>query len=165
MNLQIQIKKEHNKPSTLSCNRQDGTVTYGKLQIGFEIHDIAHYVIETQLELKNAFYGLLSKGFDIHDFQLPNEKRPEALKPENLPIEALATEHLVNLLTIDFLQSESKMNIVKTLNDVLSENELAFPREVKAEEISSIQEELAKLMQQWNQLQHGECLEMFFEIV
>lgn len=163
MNLQIQIKKEYNKPTTLSCKRQDGTVTYGKLQIGFEIHDIAHYVVETQLELKNAFYGMLSKGFDIHDFQLPKEERPEALKPENLPIEALATEHLVNLLTIAFFQSDSEMNIANMLNEILSEHELAFPKEVKAEEISSIQRELAKLMHQWNQLQHGEYLEMTFK--
>ncbi len=55
------------------------------------------------------------------------------------------------------------MNIANTLNEILSEHELAFPNEVKAEEISSIQRELVKLMHQWNQLRHGECLEMTFK--
>ena len=111
MKLQIKIKKEYNKPSTLSCTREDGSITYAKLQVDFEIHDIAHYVVEQQLQLKNAFYGLLCQGYQINDFLLPKKERPEALQPENLPPEALATEHLVNLLTIDFVQSENQMEV------------------------------------------------------
>ena len=115
----IQIKKELNKPSTLSCTREDGSLTYSKLQVDFEIHDIAHYVVERHLGFKNAFYGLLTQGYQINDFMLPKEQRPESLQPQNLPSEALVTEHLVNLLTIDFMQSEDGMDILEMFKIIL----------------------------------------------
>lgn len=164
MALQINIKREFNKPSTLKCVRKDGSITYSKIQIDFEIHDIAHFVVEKQLELKKAFYGLLAQGYQIDDFMLPKEERPEALQPQNLPAEALATEHLVNLLTIDFMQTGGEMDIPKTLNDILEENGLSFPEKVTAEKIISMKKELALLMTQWNALQGNQTLEMILEL-
>ncbi len=163
MYLKIQIKKEVNKPSTLLCTRRDGSITYSKIQIDFEIHDIAHYAVEMQLQLKNAFYGLLSRGYQICDFLLPKDERPKELQPQNLPSEALATEHLVNLLTIDFMQTDGEMDISKMLEDILDDNGLSFPEKVKKEKITSIQKELVDLMVQWNKLQSGQSLEMVFE--
>jgi len=162
MKLQIKIKKEHNKPSTLSCTREDGSITYSKLQVGFEIHDIAHYIVEQQLQLKNSFYGLLSQGYQISDFMLPKEKRPEALQPKNLPPEVLITEHLVNLLTIDFMQSDNEIDILKALAGILKDNGLILSKKVGEEKIILIQKELAVLMSQWNKLTRNETLEMAF---
>jgi len=163
MILQIHLKKEYNKPTTLNCTRENGSITYSKIQLDFEIHDIAHYVVEKQLRLKNAFYGLLSQGYQINDFMLPNQKRPEALQPQNLPSEALATEHLVNLLTIDFMQANNEMEITKELNDILMKNKLSFPEIVSPEKIVLMQKELANLMNQWHKLRSGETLEMILE--
>jgi len=162
--LQIQIKKEHEKSSTLSCVRRDGSITFSKLQVGFEIHDIAHYVVEKQFQLKNAFFGLLSQGYQINDFMLPKEKRPNALQPKNLPSEALATEHLVNLLSIDFMQSEREMDVSGTLEQILEEHGLSFPNKAEKEKITSMQKELKLLMFKWNQLPNNETLEMIFEL-
>ncbi len=164
MKLQIRIKKEYKQPSTLSCTREDGSITYAKLQLDFEIHDIAHYVVEKQLQLKNAFYGLLCQGYQINDFMLPKKERPEALQPEKLPPEALATEHLVNLLTIDFVQSEQQMEVSKTLKSILDENSLAFPENPTGEKVLSMQKELAVLMAKWNALPYNQTLEMTFEL-
>jgi len=163
MILQIRLKKEYNKPSTLNCIRENGSTTYSKIQLDFEIYDIAHYVVEKQLRLKNAFYGLLSQGYQINDFMLPNEKRPEALQPQNLRSEALATEHLVNLLTIYFMQTDSEMEIAKELNNILQEKNLSFPEKVSPEKIILIQKELANLMNRWHKLKSSETLEMIFE--
>ena len=128
MSLSIQIKKESGSPSVLMVKRPDGTETYSKIQTDFEIHDIAHYVVEKQLGFKNAFYGLLLRGYQITDFQLPKDKRPKALWPQNMHQEALVTEHFVNLLTIDFMGSEERMNILETLKTILHENDLYFPK-------------------------------------
>lgn len=162
--LKIRIKKENHKSSTLTCTREDGSVTYSKIQDDFEIHDIAHYVVEQQLQLKNAFYGLLSQGYQINEFMLPKDKRPHALRPQNLPPEALATEHLVNLLTIDFMGNGGEIDISKTLESILQENGLSFPQEVKGERVISMQRELVDLMDKWNSVQSGEALEMILEL-
>lgn len=164
MLLSIHIKKINDAPSVLKVKRPDGTTTYSKLQVNFEIHDIAHFVVEKQLRLKNAFYGLLSQGYQINDFLLPKEERPVALQPQNIPREALATEHLVNLLTIDFMSMEPEMDISKTLEEILEGNELSFPEKVDKEKLISIQKELTDLMTQWNKLDGGQELKMKLEL-
>jgi len=160
----IYIKKIKNAPSVLTVKRTDGSTTYSRLQVNFEIHDIAHFVVEKQLRLNNAFYGLLSQGYQINDFLLPKEERPDKLQPQNLPQEALATEHLVNLLTIDFMSTAPGMDISKTLESILKENELSFPEKVSAAKIISIQEELANLMSKWNELDGGQELKLKLDL-
>jgi len=160
MLLIVQIKKTRTGLSTLTVERPDGTKTYSKLNLGFEIHDIAHYVVEKQLRLQNSFYGMLSQGYQIEDFQLPKKNRPEALQPKNIPREALATEHLVNLLTIDFMSDESQMNILESLSNILKENNLPLPHELNVEKLTSIKKELADWMLKWNALESGKILKM-----
>ena len=51
-NMQIQLSKFLDKPATLSCVRDDGSVmwqNYGKQGDFFPIHDLSHFVVETEL--------------------------------------------------------------------------------------------------------------------
>ncbi len=164
MKLLIHLKKENNKATVLYCTRENNATTYAKLHKGLEIHDIAHYIVEQHLGFKNAFYGLLSKGYAIEDFQLPKKQRSEALYPKNLHHEALVTEHIVNLLQTEFIQPEPKMDILKTLKTILSENELPFPTDLTTEKLLLITEELKVQMVKWNTLASGEKLELIFEV-
>ncbi|MGI9550485.1 MAG: hypothetical protein ACR2MT_04750 [Aurantibacter sp.] len=158
MLLSIRVKKEPNSQSVLTVGRPDGTTTYSRIHNNFEIHDIAHYVVEEQLGFKNAFYGLLSQGYQIDEFQLPKEIRPIRLRPEHIPQEALVTEHLVNLLTIDFMQPESKMDIFQTFKTILIDKNLPFPKSLDNEKLASIQKGLSDLMYRWNELKNGQEL-------
>ncbi len=81
--MKIQFKKGKDK-STLHCIRKDGTATWSTIYQGMEIHDLAHFAVETELGFKKAFYGLLASGYAIQDFALPRAKRPKSLLPENL---------------------------------------------------------------------------------
>ena len=164
MYLRIQIKKEYDKPSTLTCTREDSSTTFSKLQANFEIHDIAHFVVEKHLKLKNAFYGLLAQGYQIDDFLIPKQKRPEALQSQNLPPEALFTEHLVNLLTVDYMQSDTKMDIASMLEGILEGQKLPFPEKLKKQKIVLIQKELSALMSKWDKLTAGNYLELILQI-
>lgn len=148
----------------MTVKRPDGTITFSKLQENFEIHDIVHYVVKKQLLLKNAFYGLLAKGYQINDFLLPKNERPLALQSQNIPQEALATEHFVNLLTINFMSNKPEIDIFETLSNILKENKLMFPEKVSSERIISIQKELADLMAAWKQLKGGQELKMELEV-
>ncbi len=156
--LSIHIKKGDNRQSTISVIRRDGTKTYSKIPDDFEVHDIAHYVVEKQLEFSNSFYGLLAQGHQIQDFQLSKEKRPDTLWPQNIPKEALTTEHLVNLVTIDFMGSRGQMDVLENLRAILKENNLVYPKELNREKLESIRKELFELMEKWNTLGNGEKL-------
>ena len=76
----IRFKKGKNrskhKPDTLTCIRDDGSVTWTYLHHEFALQDLAHYVVETTLGLENAFLGLIAKGYDIPDFNQPKAERP-----------------------------------------------------------------------------------------
>ena len=70
--MKIQFKKENHKPSILTCTRTDGSTTWVKMYPGFEAHDLGHYAVETVLKFENAFYGMIAKGSNIEDFEMPS---------------------------------------------------------------------------------------------
>ncbi|GAB5472093.1 MAG: hypothetical protein Mars2KO_01920 [Maribacter sp.] len=165
MNLRIQLKKKHHNTTILNCIRSDGSNTFTKLPLNLEIHDIAHYVVEKQLGFTHAFYGLLALGYEIGDFQLPREERPQALQPKNLHPEALMTEHLVNVLQIDFqCPAADQLDLIKTIGTILKENNLAFPEQLNQERLRDIREELKRLMRNWEQVEVGGHLELVLHI-
>lgn len=165
MRLQIQIEKRHNDRSILRCTREDGSSTHTRLYPNLEVHDIAHYVVEQELGFMHAFYGLLSRGHAITDFELPKEQRPLALIPSNLHPEALITEHLVNLLQIDYQNlGGASMDILKALAPILEENGLPFPGQLHQERLNHIQQSLKDKMWEWNAVPTGSCLTLVFEI-
>ncbi|NQZ43659.1 MAG: hypothetical protein HRT65_05060 [Flavobacteriaceae bacterium] len=160
--MRIQFRKFTAKPSTLSCIRADGSMTWTTLHPGTEGHDLAHFAVEKVLGFQKAFYGLLSAGFEIQDFELPKEERPKALWPKNLPQEALVTEHLVNLLTISSLDTQGAFDLLATLVPILESNALELPAGLDHRQCSEIQREFKVLWGQWVALQPGETLELHF---
>ena len=73
--LTIRIKKNTDGTAALSCTRADGTVTWQRQQgaqgLFFPRHDLTHYAVETVLEYRSAFYGLIATGWNISDFGPP----------------------------------------------------------------------------------------------
>ncbi len=159
----IKFRKGIDKPGTLTCVRPDGSTTWTKLHPGIEMHDFAHFVVETELGFPNAFYGIVAKGFDIGDFELPREQRPVALKPVNLPVEALQTEHIVNLLQTRFPNSNQDLDFITTLKNILTEKEIDFPKVLDQEKLNRINERLRDLLFKWNELENGGTLELEFD--
>src|SRR5258706_9947829 len=90
-------KDEH----IFSCIRKDGSSTWKHVGAFFILHDLGHYAVETILQLKNAFLGMVAAGTDINDFDLPKEQRDFVLTNETI-----FAEHLVNLVVIDYTQGK-----------------------------------------------------------
>ncbi|PWL40071.1 hypothetical protein DKG77_04395 [Flagellimonas aquimarina] len=161
----IQFKKYRDKQSTLTCIRSDGTRTWDKLQMDFELHDLAHFAIETELGFTNAFYGLLAKGYNIQDFALPLEQRPQALISKNLPAESLQTEHIANLLLIDHFQKNIGSDFINQLKGMLKQNDLAFPEMLTQERLKKINDSFEELILKWYALAEEETMSLFFNLV
>ncbi|WP_092979785.1 hypothetical protein [Robiginitalea myxolifaciens] len=160
--LKIQLQKKRDL-AILRCERPDGSITFSRMQHAMAFHDLAHYAVEMELGFSQAFYGLLAEGYAIEDFELPRDKRPEALIPANLPEESLQTEHLVNLLQVHAIQ-DSTTDIRKQLAEILAENELSYPKNLSPERLASIQERLQELLENWKRLQVGQSLELSFPL-
>jgi len=164
MKLKIEISKEFEKPSVLTCSREDGTITYAKLHPNLEIHDIAHFVVETNLKFSNAFYGLLAQGYSISDFQLPKDKRPKELQPKNLAPEALITEHIVNILQTKYAQGKQETDYLSITATILKERKLSFPASFTAKKFEEMYYQLEDLMIQWEALSFNQKLVLNFEV-
>ncbi|MEZ5040894.1 MAG: hypothetical protein R2828_13445 [Saprospiraceae bacterium] len=143
--------------------RTDGTATWTKLRPGLEAHDLAHYVIETVLGYKNAFYGLINQGYEVGDFELPREQRPEALIPANIPLEAIQTEYIVNQLQTEYLSYGQSPDFVETLAAALKEKALPFPSALTLERLEEIRMQFRTLLFQWHALNEGD--ELALEII
>jgi hypothetical protein len=68
--VKIQIKKRANSKHIISYVR-DGLETYWIEADNFLVlHDICHFAIETTLEYKTAFWGLVNSGINPSDFEV-----------------------------------------------------------------------------------------------
>jgi hypothetical protein len=151
------------KPCVLTIVRDDGTSTWSKLNSGLETHDLAHYAVESTLQFGNAFYGLINKGFSVADFELPKDQRPIAVRPENLHPEALITEHIVNLLEIELLNSGFNNMFIEELEAILKTSQLNTPKNLDDNVLNDIRKTYHSLYNQWLVLTDGQELKLEFK--
>ncbi|MCG9127368.1 hypothetical protein JT359_07160 [Candidatus Poribacteria bacterium] len=147
----IRIKKGKNrykhKPDTLTCIRDDGSVTWTHIYPAFVLHDLSHYVVEKTLGFKDAFLGLVSKGYNIPEFSLPKSNRSF-----EIPDEAISVEPIVALLQMEHWDSFPE----KLINIESAE----LPPHITFEQIDNMRKKLNELVQQWEDLLPGETLEL-----
>ena len=88
--LTIRIKKNADGSAAISCRREDGSVTWQRQQGAqgrfFPLHDLTHYAVETVLNHRRGFYGLVADGWDLSDFGAPwpRGRMPEDMDPSEL---------------------------------------------------------------------------------
>ena len=69
--LSIQITKRTDGSGVLRCVRADGSMTWQKQKSRhaafFALHDLTHFAVESALEFRRGFYGLIADGWEIDD--------------------------------------------------------------------------------------------------
>jgi hypothetical protein len=161
--LTIRIKKNIDGSSALSCTRTDGSVTWqsNKGQTGrfFPPHDLTHYAVETILEHRRGFYGLVAEGWDMSDFGTPWPRGP-------LPADADPTE-----LIVGFLDAERAGNVRWTAAEL--KDKVALYNEthhtdvavdLTDDQLAQIRKRRAELFAMWEAVQPGEALELPFDV-
>src|SRR5215831_9574962 len=77
--LRVRFKKNHDGTAALSCTREDGSVTWQRQDRAggfFTRHDLTHYAVETVLNHRRGFYGLIAEGWNFSDFGRPWTRGP-----------------------------------------------------------------------------------------
>jgi hypothetical protein len=114
--LKIRLKRRSDGSAALTCEREDGSVTWqrqeGSIGMVFPSHDLTHYAVETALGYNHGFFGLVADGWDISDFASPWSRGP-------IPPEALEVELIVGLLDMQRL-----MNADWTAAELLEQGKL-----------------------------------------
>lgn len=156
----IRFKKGKNrskhKPDTLTCIRDDGSVTWTHLHRGFVQHDFAHYVVEKTLGFENAFFGLVAKGYNIPDFS-----EPKAERSFEIPEEAIDTEPIVALLQADLRED---LGYSGDSDGIFQDHRTSLPVDITVEQLKVMRQELRTLLERWYDLQLGESMTLQFKI-
>ncbi|MEO5583293.1 MAG: hypothetical protein ABIR66_11415 [Saprospiraceae bacterium] len=147
--------------SKLICTRNDGSFTSSMMHPGVELHDIIHYAVETILEFKLGFYGILDQGYQIEEFEIPRHRRPLALIPSNLPIESIQAEFLVNQLMMETLQGPIA-DFMAVFIKALEANKIPFPDRLNETTLSEIRKLIETIKNQWATIEEGKSMELIF---
>jgi hypothetical protein len=148
----IHFKKDSDRNFILHCVRDDGTETYQKYQWGaFQVeHDIMHYVVETTLGYKHAFYGILASGKDISWF---NELRDEDKKSNGSTImngEAVQAEMMV--IALQTMRDDDELF---SLAPAMWQDSKVQPYSFTREQVVAIRARTAELVEEWNASKEG----------
>lgn len=160
--LVIRMKKKTDGSSALSCVRADGSVTWqrneGPQGRFFPVHDLTHYAVETVLEHRRGFYGLVAEGWDLTDFGAPWPKG-------RLPADMDPSE-----LIVGFLDSERAGGVrwsAAEFNDksasYFTQHGLFGGCRMTDQQLERIRILLGELVGRWRALQPGEAIELPFE--
>lgn len=84
--MKITLTKKSSGESAIACARPDGSVTWQRHSHAFfPLHDLTHFAVETTLDLRHGFFGLLAAGWEIGDFghrKIPEDARHDAMLAE-----------------------------------------------------------------------------------
>ena len=145
----------------LKCIRADGTYTWqkqeGKQAAFFPLHDLTHYAVETELGIRDAFYGLVAQGWEIEE---TTGKGARGALPEI----ALFVENVVG--TLDTERGSGSRWTAAEFNESCTRFALnggrSAPRPLTDEELGRIRKRRAELFAQWSEVPAGQSLELPF---
>jgi hypothetical protein len=157
--LKIIIKKKAGNKHTISYIREGFEDYWIEADDFLVLHDLCHYAIETTLQYKNAFWGLIAGGINPSIFE--NKETRDSLELAN---EAWYAEHLANLLLIEFTQGEFE-DINAILEQSLRQQNSRIPTiqfsNIVVEEIRAL---LHTLIENWRSVKEDDNLSLNFII-
>jgi hypothetical protein len=163
MTLLVRIKKKTDGGAALSCERADGSVTWqrqeGRLGAFFPLHDLTHFAVESVLGFQNAFYGLVSQGWDISRFEAPGAAK-------TTPAEALLAELIVGFFDVERATGHAENADDFNWKIDTHHDERGLPRtsfRLTDEQLTGIRAKRAELFGLWQSVPPGETLELRFQ--
>ena len=149
--VRIEIAKRPDGTGLLRCTRPDGPVTWqrqAKHAAHFALHDLTHYAVETALDYRRGFFGLLSEGWNVEDTGGKGARGP-------VPAETLEVERTVGLF-----DTERASGVLWTTEEFNS----CSPRALTEQDIHRIRSLRASLFRQWAAVLPGQNLELTFDV-
>ena len=136
--------------------REDGTGEALEIETrGFLFHDLLHYAVESEAQLKGSFYGILARIGGYEELVVAGGAA--------LGGEIAITERVVGALTgalqDDDLDDEA---FVAQVNEYLDLFEERSPRWLTPTFIAAVRERMGRLMGRWKATPFGETMELEF---
>lgn len=139
----------------LRCRRADGSSTASDVGPGLPHHDLAHFVVETELGLKQGFFGNIALGRSISE--LGEKEVILSLPKESLKAEVLA--RAMGSLATGACRVDQFEELVN-----LELRQWNVPEiEVDVARVEAMQGRFAGLLDRLSKTRDGEAMELEFE--
>ena len=162
----VKLKRAPDGSAALAAVRADGSSTWQR-QLGlrgqfFPMHDLTHYAVETVLDYREGFFGLIAAGWEISDFAPPFPRG-------SIPTGAREVEIVVSLI-----DTERPDAAGWTAGEFREQGELYVasrratgkdPGDMPAlsdEDLDQIRVLRGELLERWAATKAGETLELVF---
>ncbi len=157
--MKIIIKKKAGNKHTISYIREGFEDYWIEADDFLVLHDLCHYAIESTLQYKNAFWGLIAKGINPSVFE--NKETRAALDLAN---EAWYAEHLANLLLIEFTQGKFEDINAMFEQSLLQQNYRISIIQFSSIVVEEIRANLHTLIENWRSVKEDDNLSLNFII-
>jgi hypothetical protein len=147
------------KYDDLECFLSDGTTHKVKMpKIGSLPHDLVHFVVEKELNMKNGFYAHVEKGL-VEGYYLKSEKSEN---PQQSAIDTQHAESVVECFQAEFVSGNQSPSDFQYFVDVTCKARNIPHFLIDADAIERIRKGLLDLNERWNAVKIGETLELEF---
>lgn len=154
MKIEIKNKGQRNE---LICHRENGTLVKSNLGPNVPYHDIAHFVVESSLKLKDGFYGNISKGYSVAEL---SDK--EIIK--TLPVESMVAEIITRALQ-SLYSGATELNQLADLVELeFRAQSIQYTLNLTDEDILQLLSEYELLIQKWDETAEGGSIVFNFRI-
>jgi hypothetical protein len=157
MSLEIIFKKSYTK-NTITCRRPDGTATWMEAIPYRIVHDLTHYVVETELGMRDGFYGMLAGGWNITDFE-----NKQKIRSSDIPANGIRAELIVNMLLTERNDGQEIFNFNSVYAD--SCGRLNIPAQpLEPEQLHRLRIRLDDLINKWRFMPMDRPLHLKFPV-
>lgn len=152
--MKVVIKKLNGR-NQLTCHRPDGTVETANLGPSLPRHDLAHFVVESRLDIRNGFYDNIANGYSVAQLSAPEVIR--TLGPQTWVAEIAA--RALQSLASGACRPEQFEELIGT---ELAQFSIPTPANLSPAVASALLAEFRELLAQFDALAQGEALELNF---
>jgi len=154
--MKIKLFNEGNR-NRLICIRDNGTIEKADLGPALPFHDLAHFVVEKELGLKNGFYGNINRGYSVNEL---SDK--EIIR--TLPVESIVSE----IVTRGLQSLWSGAASIEQLGDLIEAEfnilSIQYSLCLTDETIFQMYSNYNELITLWKEKGEGEYLELSIDI-
>lgn len=154
--MKIKIVKKGNR-NLLICYRSNGSIEKADLGPDIPFHDLAHFVVEKQLSLKQGFYGNINSGFTVNE--LSDKEIIKTLTVEST-VSEIATRALQSLWS-GATSVEQYHHLIEAEFKALS---ISFPLNLTEEKVFQMFLEYDDLTKRWKAIKEGESIELDLDV-
>jgi hypothetical protein len=135
-----------------ACTRPDGTGESFALESkSFLFHDLLHFSIESEAQLKQSFYGLLASG-------QPYAVLSKAMDEQTNYGEIAVTERIVGGMTGVMKQNIPADQFIAVMKNLFEAYTEPLPTWLTPDFIERVKERMRKLQGEWNALPFGHAM-------